>query len=104
MKLLFQISVKSTLKIEYWRLVWYNPLHKTKEECAMGWLEWKYELDNANSEYDNKRISREVYITREKFAIYMIHKCGNEEAAEKIAKAHGYRIENLIKEYEDNNL
>ncbi len=69
----------------------------------MGWLEWKHELDVAHREYSNGRISSEVYKTREKFAIYMINKCGNKDAAKKIAKAHGYRIEELIKEYQDNN-
>ena len=66
----------------------------------MGWLEWKYELDAAGKEYDAERITRETYEMREKFAIYMIYKCGNKDAAEGIAKAHGYRLENLIKENE----
>lgn len=64
----------------------------------MGWLEWKYELDEALKEYDNGRLSRDVYETREKFAIYMINKCGNTEAAKNIARAHGYSLDDLINE------
>ena len=66
----------------------------------MGWLEWKHELDDANRAYDNGRIDRETYETREKYAIYMINKCGNKEAAESIARAHGYKLGNLVTEIE----
>ena len=64
----------------------------------MGWLEWKYELDDANRAYDNGNIDRETYEIRVKMAIYMINKFGNEEAAKGIAKAHGYKLENIIKD------
>lgn len=64
----------------------------------MGWLEWKYELDNAYREYDLGMISRETYVAREKFAIYMIYKHGEKKAAEGIARAHGYNLKDIIKE------
>ena len=64
----------------------------------MGWLEWKHDLDEANKAYDEGRIGREIYETRVKMAIYMINKCGESDIAEKIAKAHGYNFEKLIKE------
>lgn len=66
----------------------------------MGWLEWKYELENAYREYDLEMISRETYVSREKFAIYMIYKCGEKKTAEGIARAHGYILKDLIKENE----
>ena len=47
----------------------------------MGWKEWRYELEKANREYDCGMIDREIYESRVSFAIYMIYKCGNEDAA-----------------------
>ncbi len=66
----------------------------------MGWLEWKYELDDAYNAYEYGRIDRETYVIREKYAIYMINRCGNKEAAEGIARAHGYELKDLIREIE----
>lgn len=66
----------------------------------MGAGEWYIEKKNSQKEYDYGRISRDVYETRTKCAIGMIYKCGNEndkEAAKRMALAHGYDIEELIK-------
>lgn len=62
----------------------------------MGWKEWRYELEKANREYDCGIVDREIYESRVSFAIYMIYKCGNEDAARGIAKAHGYDLEELL--------
>lgn len=64
----------------------------------MGAGEWYIEKDNAQREYDMDRISREVYEIRTRFAIGMIYVCGDEEVAKRMARAHGYDIEELIKE------
>lgn len=66
----------------------------------MGAGDWYREKRDAQAEYDAERITREVYEVRTKFAIGMIYKCGNtsdEEAAERMAKAHGYDIDELVK-------
>ena len=62
----------------------------------MGWFEWKYAIKDADKEYDLRILSREAYESRIKYAIYMINKLGNKEYAKKIAKARGYRLEDLI--------
>lgn len=67
----------------------------------MKWLRWKRLLDEANSDYDNGRISRDIYEGRVKFAIYHINKCGESNIALSIAKAHGYCFEDVIDEYEN---
>ena len=66
----------------------------------MGWKEWRYELEKANREYECGMIDREIYESRVSFAIYMIYKCGNEDAARGIAKAHGYDLEELLEKWE----
>lgn len=66
----------------------------------MGAGEWYHEKDEAQRAYDADIISRETYEIRTKCAIGMIYKCGDlsdMEAAERMAKAHGYDIEELIK-------
>lgn len=66
----------------------------------MGAGEWYREKDEAQRAYDSDRISRENYEIRTKFAIGMIYKCGDlsdKEAAERMAKAHGYDIDELVK-------
>ena len=65
----------------------------------MGVGDWYREKNEAQSEYDNARITRDVYEIRTRFAIGMIYKWGNvsdKEAAERMAKAHGYDINELI--------
>ncbi|MDE6024072.1 MAG: hypothetical protein K2G45_01320 [Lachnospiraceae bacterium] len=65
----------------------------------MGVGDWYREKREAQSEYDYDRISREKYELRNKFAIGMIYKCGDEndkEVARRMAKAHGYDMEELI--------
>lgn len=67
----------------------------------MGSGEWYIEKDNAAKDYEINRISRENYEVRTRFAIGMIYKCGkkkDKEAAEKMAKAHGYKMSELLKE------
>lgn len=67
----------------------------------MGVREWYYEKDEVQRAYDLDRISREIYEIRTRFAIGMIYKCGDlsdMKAAERMAKAHGYDLEGLIKE------
>lgn len=67
----------------------------------MGAGEWYIEKQEAQKAYDTDRISRENYERRTRFAIGMIYKCGNEndkEAAKRMAKAHGYDIEELLEE------
>lgn len=62
--------------------------------------DWYREKKEAQSEYDYNRISREKYESRTQFAIGMIYKCGNEsdkETAKRMAKAHGYDIQELVK-------
>lgn len=71
------------------------------EEIKLDAGEWYQEKDNAQKEYDIARISRKVYEVRTRFAIGMIYKCGgidDKEVAERMAKAHGYDIDELIKE------
>lgn len=65
----------------------------------MGWLEWKYQIDATNNEFDRKEISREIYESRIKTYICMIYRCGNEDAARGYAKAHGYRLEDLLEHF-----
>jgi hypothetical protein len=67
----------------------------------MGAGDWYREKKEAQSEYDYDRISNEVYEARTKFAIGMIYKYGDKkdkEAAERMAKAHGYDIDELVKD------
>lgn len=66
----------------------------------MGAGEWYIEKANAQKEYDSEIISREKYELRTKYAIRMIYKCGNKNdkaAAKRMAKSHGYSIEELIR-------
>lgn len=66
----------------------------------MGAGNWYREKAEAQTEYDFKRICGVTYETRTKFAIGMIYKCGDEkdkETAKRMAKAHGYNIDDLIK-------
>ena len=66
----------------------------------MGWLEWKYEIEEANRAYfDRKEIDRETYEKRIKADICMIYRCGNEGAAQGYAKAHGYKLEDLLQDF-----
>ena len=65
----------------------------------MSWQEWKYELDKANSDYDLGIINKEIYETRIRFALYKIYEEGNTNMAEGIAKAHGYDMKKLLKEF-----
>lgn len=57
---------------------------------------WYAEKNEAQKEYDAGRITREVYELRTKFAIGMIYEYGDEEVAKRMAKAHGYNINELI--------
>jgi len=60
------------------------------------WYETKKEID---TEYNFGRILQKEYDEKIKFPIGMIYKCGNKndkEAAIRMAKAHGYNIEDLI--------
>lgn len=62
--------------------------------------DWYREKRDAQAEYDTERIMHEVYEKRTKFTIGMIYKCGDtsdEEAAKRMAKAHGYDIDELVK-------
>lgn len=66
----------------------------------MGAGEWYAEKEEAQKAYDVGRISREIYETRTKLAIGMVYKCGNsndKEAARRMAKAHAYDIEELVR-------
>lgn len=66
----------------------------------MGAGDWYREKAEAQVEYDFNRISSDTYETRTKFAVGMIYKCGDEkdkEAAKRMAKAHGYNIDDLVK-------
>lgn len=60
--------------------------------------EWKYELQKANDAYDREQIDKETYDTRLKFAIYKIWEEGDKESAERISKAHGYALDDIISE------
>lgn len=62
----------------------------------MGSSGWYIEKEDAQREYDANSISRETYDRRTKFAIGMIYKCGDNETAVRMAKAHGYDIKELI--------
>lgn len=67
----------------------------------MGAGEWYIEKEEAQKEYDTDRISRENYESRTRFAIGMIYKCGNssdKEAAIRMARAHAYDIEELVRD------
>ena len=67
----------------------------------MGSGEWYQEKKEAELAYDAGRISTEIYERRIRFAIGMIYKCGDvndKEAAERMAKAHGYDIKELIRQ------
>ena len=57
---------------------------------------WYAEKNEAQQEYDAERITREVYESRTKFAIGMIYRCEDKDAAKRMAKAHGYNIDELI--------
>lgn len=59
---------------------------------------WYAEKREAESEYYAKRINHETYERRTRFAIGMIYKCGDEDGARRMARAHGYNIEELIQE------
>lgn len=61
--------------------------------------DWYREFEEAKNEYNCNRISRKKYESRTRFAIGMIYKWGNEkdkETAERMAKAHGYDIDELV--------
>ena len=58
-----------------------------------------HEVAEANKVYANKCIDRSTYENRIKYAIYRIWKAGNKEKAIGIARAHGYNMEILLKEY-----
>lgn len=65
----------------------------------MGAGDWYREKIDAQTEFDIGRITREVYEMRTKFAIGMIYKCGStndKEVAERMAKAHGYDLNDLV--------
>lgn len=65
----------------------------------MGVGEWYEEKELVQKEYDYNRITSDIYENRTKYAIGMIYKWGNssdKEAAEKMAKAHGYKMQELI--------
>ena len=62
----------------------------------MGSSGWSIEKEDAQREYDANSISRETYDRRTKFAIGMIYKCGDKDTAERMARAHGYKINELI--------
>lgn len=67
----------------------------------MGAAEWYIEKESAQTEFDAGRIDREIYERRTRFAIGMIYRCGDSkdrQAAEYMAKAHAYDIEELLKE------
>lgn len=58
--------------------------------------EWKKEIEKANKERDLNKISRENYEDRIKNAIAMIYKEGGEDMAKGYAKAHGYKMKDLL--------
>ena len=70
----------------------------------MSWQEWKYELDEANSDYDLGIINKKIYETRIRFALYKIYEEGNTKMAEGIAKAHGYDMKKLLEEFLQDNI
>lgn len=43
----------------------------------MGAGEWYYEKEEAQRAYDSKRITREIYEVRTRFAIGIVYKCGD---------------------------
>lgn len=64
---------------------------------AGDWYRTKQEIE---AEFNYHRIDRTLYEHQTKFAIGMIYKCGNaddKKAAERMAKSHGYKIDDLLK-------
>lgn len=64
---------------------------------------WERLLKEANSDYDNGRISRNIYELRVKDAIYNLNKIGKTDVAIRVSKAHGYYLEDVIRDYENKN-
>lgn len=55
-------------------------------------------LHETNAKYDNKIINRAIYENQVKFAINLIGK-EDEETAEKVARSHGYTLQEVLDEY-----
>ncbi|GEM_PF-4313007 len=71
----------------------------SKKDNVGGAGAWHINKNEIDAEYSSGRISQKEYDEKIKFPIGMIYKCGNKndkEAAIRMAKAHGYNIEDLI--------
>ena len=64
----------------------------------MAFGQWCHEIQQANKDYDFGRINRDNYECRIVFAIYMAYMHDDEDYAKGVAKAHGYDIDEIIKE------
>lgn len=58
--------------------------------------EWIREIEKANNERNLNIISKANYEDRIKNAIAMIYKEGDKDRAKGIAKAHGYKMKDLL--------
>ena len=66
----------------------------------MSLREFAGELSRAERQYECGMISKEVYERKVRNCIYEIYKCEGEKTAERIAVAHGYKLKDIIKQFE----